>query len=334
MMPNKMETKYLPFEKEVKYIDLQISELVRYGKKKGIDYSGDIRELNVKRVGILKDTYSSLSAWDTVQVVRHPDRPILGDYLELMVNDFREIHGDRCFGDDRALIGGMGRIGREKVMIIGHNKGRAKDLEKMAGDDINEKMRCIAGCPNPEGFRKANRLMRFAEKYGLPIVTLIDTPGAYPGGGAEERGQASAISQNLIYMPRVKVPIISVVVGEGGSGGALGIGVANYFAALEHSYYSVISPEGCAGILWRDGSKKAEAAEALKLTASGGYDLGAIDYVIKEPLGGAHRNPHEAIFEVEKFIVCGIRDLKKMGSGELVKHRNKMIKIRSSGERG
>ena len=331
MVSNKMKTNYLPFEKRVEDIDLQISELVKDGKKKGIDNSVDIRTLGVERVGILEYIYSGLSAWETVQVARHPDRPILGDYLELMVNDFREHRGDRCFGDDRALIGGMGRIGREKVMIIGHNKGRAKDLEKMAGDDINEKMRCIAGCPNPEGFRKALKLMKLAEKYGLPIVTLIDTPGAYPGVGAEERGQASAIAQNLVYMPRVKVPIISVVIGEGGSGGALGIGVANYFAALEHSYYSVISPEGFVGI---KGGTVEEAAEALKLTAREGCKLGAIDYIIPEPLGGAHRNVHDSIFEVEKYIVRGIRDLKRMSPEGLVEHRDKMIKIRASGRRG
>ncbi|MBU2576571.1 MAG: acetyl-CoA carboxylase carboxyltransferase subunit alpha [Nanoarchaeota archaeon] len=328
-----METKYLPFEGEVEKIDGQISELIEYGKQKGISYSSEIDKLITKRRGILKNIYSNLFAWDTVQVARHPQRPILEDYINLMVHDFEEMHGDRLYGDDRALIGGLGRIGREKVMIVGHNKGRAKDLEKMAGENMEEKMRYIAGCPNPEGFRKANRLMRYAEKFGIPIVTLIDTPGAYPGIGAEERGQASAIAENLRYMARARVPIVSVVIGEGGSGGALGIGVANYFGALEYSYYSVISPEGCAAILWRNGNEKEEAAETLKLTARGGYELGAIDEVIREPLGGAHRNLRETIIEVKRYILQAIGKLKNMKGEKLVEHRHKMINRRASGTR-
>jgi len=329
-----METKYLPFEKEIEGIDRQISKFEKYSEQKGIDYSSDVGKLMVEKVGILKDIYSNLNNWQTVQVARHPQRPILRDYVEHLIYDFREMHGDRCFGDDRALIGGMGRVGRDHFMIIGHNKGRAKDLEKMAGEDSNEKMRIIVGCPNPEGFRKANRLMRYAEKYGIPILTIIDTPGAYPGIGAEERGQAQAIAENLKYIAGIKVPIVSVLIGEGGSGGALGIGVSNRFGALRYSYYSVISPEGCAGILWRDGTKGAEAAEALKLSASNGYNLGAIDNIIEEPLGGAQRNPHDTFVNVGRYISKAMNEFRKMSADKLVEQRYRMIDRRASGERG
>ncbi len=306
-----METKYLPFENEVKRIDEEISELIKYGKQKGINYSEDIEKKKSEKIVLLKDIYSNLSAWETVQVARHPQRPIFGDYLGYIVRDFREMHGDRTYGDDRALIGGMGRIGREKFMIIGQDKGRS----------MKEKVACNFGCPDPEGYRKAYRLMSFAEKYGLPILTLIDTPGAHPGIGAEERGQAQAIAENLKLMSRLKTPIISIVIGEGGSGGALGIGVADRLAMMKNSYYSVISPEGCAAILWKDSSKKEEAAEALKLTSKDNYRLGTIDSVIEEPFWGAHRNPREAIWNVGQYIGRTIRDLKKINLDNLVEQR-------------
>jgi len=318
-----MEKKYLPFEKDVESLDKEISELIKYGKQKGIDSSWDVEKKKSERITLLTDIYSNLDNWQTVQVARHPQRLLLSDYLNELVYDFREIHGDRVYGDDRALIGGFGRIGRDHFMIIGHNKGK----------NTRENGERNFGCPNPEGFRKANRLMRLAEKYGVPILTFIDTPGAHPGIGAEERGQASAISQNLAYMPRVKVPIICVGIGEGGSGGALGIGVGNKLAALEYSYYSVISPEGCAGILWRDGNKKEEAAEELKLSASNGYRLGAIDDIIEEPIGGAHRNPHDTFVNVGQYIYQSIRELEKMDADELIEQRWKAIKRRVKGER-
>jgi acetyl-CoA carboxylase carboxyl transferase subunit alpha len=236
---------------------------------------------------------------------------LLSDYLNLMVKDFRELHGDRCFGDDRAIVTGIGQIARNKVLVVGQNKGK----------NMKEKIACNFGCPNPEGYRKALAKMRFAEKYGLPIVTLIDTPGAYPGVGAEERGQAQAIAVNLSEMSRLRVPIISICIGEGGSGGALGIAVGDRFAMLEFAYYSVISPEGCAAILWRDGSQAASAAQALKLTSRDLQKLGLIDVIIPEPVGGAHRNVHDTVFNVETCIARMLSELKRMSLDDLLEAR-------------
>jgi len=310
---------YLPFEQKVAHIDCQIAELRRLSSIKGIDYSAEIRALQQEQTSELKKIYSSLTAWQTVQVARHPKRPLLSDYLDLMVKDFRELHGDRCFGDDRAIVTGLGHIGREKVMIVGQNKGR----------DTKEKIACNFGCPNPEGYRKALAKMKFAQKFQLPVVTLIDTPGAYPGVGAEERGQAQAIAVNLLEMSRLKVPIICIVIGEGGSGGALGIGVGDRLAMLEFAYYSVISPEGCAAILWRDGSQAPEAAEALKLTSKDLLKLGLIDAAIPEPLGGAHRNIHDTVFNVEQYIIKTLRELKRTKIERLLE--NRYAKIRAIG---
>jgi len=262
-------------------------------------------------VGELKRLYSNLTAWQTVQVARHPQRPILTDYLKLMVKDFRELHGDRCFGDDRAIVTGIGQIARRKVLIVGQNKGK----------NIKEKVTCNFGCPNPEGYRKALAKMKFAEKYGLPIVTLIDTPGAYPGVGAEERGQAQAIAVNLTEMSRLRVPVISICIGEGGSGGALGIAVGDRLAMLEFAYYSVISPEGCAAILWRDGSQAPDAAQALKLTSKDLYKLGLIDAIIPEPVGGAHRNAHDTIYNVEAYLARTLGQLDRMSIDDLLESR-------------
>lgn len=318
-----METKYLPFERKVEVLDKEISELIGYGKQKGIDYSKDIDKKEEEKIGLLKKVYENLSEWQTVQIARHPQRPIFEDYIENIIYDFHEMHGDRTYGDDRAIIGGFGEVGRDRFMIIGHNKGKT----------TGGKVACNFGCPDPEGFRKANRLMGLAEKYGVPILTFMDTPGAHPGIGAEERGQAEAIARNLMYMPTIKVPIISVLIGEGGSGGALGIGIGNKFGALRNSYFSVISPEGCAGILWRDGSKAEEAAEALKLSATNGHRLGAIDDLIEEPLGGAHRNHHETFANVREYISDMLKELKGFSSEELVQHRYKAIDRRASGKR-
>jgi acetyl-CoA carboxylase carboxyl transferase subunit alpha len=228
-----------------------------------------------------------------------------------MVKDFRELHGDRCFGDDRAIITGLGQIAREKVLVVGQNKGRS----------TKQKITCNFGCANPEGYRKAVAKMKFAEKYGIPIVTLIDTPGAYPGIGAEERGQAQAIAVNLIEMSRLRVPIVCICIGEGGSGGALGISVGDKLAMLEFAYYSVISPEGCAAILWRDGSQAPDAAEALKLTSRDLQKLELIDAIIPEPLGGAHRNVHDTVYNVEEYIVKTLRDLKRTKLDNLLANR-------------
>jgi acetyl-CoA carboxylase carboxyl transferase subunit alpha len=322
-MPNNNNTlsngDHLDFEEKVADLDSQMAELRKLSSTKGIDYSAEIRQIQKQQVVELKRIYSDLTAWQTVQVARHPNRPLLSDYLDLMVKDFRELHGDRCFGDDRAIITGLGHIGRERVLIVGQNKGR----------NTKQKIACNFGCPNPEGYRKALAKMKFAEKFGIPIVTLIDTPGAYPGIGAEERGQAQAIAFNLNQMPRLKVPIICIVIGEGGSGGALGIGVGDRLAILEFAYYSVISPEGCAAILWRDGSQAPLAAEALKLTSRNLLKLGLVDEVIPEPLGGAHRNLHDTVYNVESYIVKTLRELKRIKIDQLLEAR--YSKLRSIG---
>ncbi len=312
---------YLDFEQKVADLERQVDELRQLSAKKGIDYSVEIRRIEKDRITELKRLYSNLSAWQTVQVARHPQRPLLSDYLHFMVKDFRELHGDRCFGDDRAIVTGIGQIGRNKVLIVGQNKGKT----------TKEKITCNFGCPNPEGYRKALAKMRFAEKYGLPIVTLIDTPGAYPGVGAEERGQAQAIAVNLSEMSRLKVPIVSICIGEGGSGGALGIAVGDRLAMLEFSYYSVISPEGCAAILWRDGSRAADAAEALKLTSGDLHRLGLVDAIIAEPVGGAHRNVHDTIYNVETYVARTLSELQRVPVEELVENRYR--KWRSLGTR-
>jgi acetyl-CoA carboxylase carboxyl transferase subunit alpha len=323
-MPNNnslSNSEHLDFEEKVAHLDSQMNELRKLSSSKGIDYSSEIRKLQQQQVAELKRIYSNLTAWQTVQVARHPNRPLLSDYLNVMVKDFRELHGDRNFGDDRAIITGLGQIGREKVLIVGQNKGKT----------TKQKIACNFGCPNPEGYRKALAKMKFAEKFGIPIVTLIDTPGAYPGIGAEERGQAQAIAVNLNQMPRLKVPIICIVIGEGGSGGALGIGVGDRLAMLEFAYYSVISPEGCAAILWRDGSQAPQAAEALKLTSKDLHKLGLVDAVIPEPLGGAHRNLHDTVYNVEKYIVKTLRDLKRTRIDNLLDNRyDKLRAIGSS----
>jgi acetyl-CoA carboxylase carboxyl transferase subunit alpha len=310
----------LVFEEKVANLDRQTNELRRLSSIKGIDYSAEIRQLQREQVSELKRIYSGLTAWQTVQVARHPQRPLLTDYLNLIVKDFHELHGDRCFGDDRAIVTGLGQIGREKVLIVGQNKGRT----------TKGKIACNFGCPNPEGYRKALVKMKFAQKYNIPVVTLIDTPGAYPGIGAEERGQAQAIAVNLFEMSRLRVPIICIVIGEGGSGGALGIGVGDRLAMLEFAYYSVISPEGCAAILWRDGSQAPDAAKALKLTSRDLQKLKLIDEVIAEPLGGAHRNIHDTVYNVERYIVRTLALLKRTNIDTLIANRYEKLRFLGS----
>jgi acetyl-CoA carboxylase carboxyl transferase subunit alpha len=310
-------SQYLPFEDKIAEFDRSIAEL---RQSVGRNSSSRIRALQTAQTTEIKKVYANLSAWQTVQVARHPQRPLFSDYLNLMVKDSRELHGDRCFGDDRAIVTALGQIGRERVLIVGQNKGR----------NTKEKIVCNFGCPNPEGYRKALAKMKLAEKYGLPIVTLIDTPGAYPGVGAEERGQAQAIAFNLMEMSRLKVPVICIVIGEGGSGGALAIGVADRMAILEFAYYSVISPEGCAAILWHDGAQAPQAAEALKLTSGQLHKLGLVDTVIPEPLGGAHRNIHDAVYNVEQYVIKTLRELKRLKIENLLQQRYK--KLRNIGE--
>lgn len=309
---------YLPFEEGIAEIDQQIEDLKKQDVSNSLQGQNaeQIRALQVRQTALLKKIYSNLTPWQTVQVARHPKRPTLSDYLSLMFKDVRELHGDRCFGDDPAIVTALGQIGHQKVLIIGQNKGK----------DIKEKVACNFGCPNPEGYRKALAKMKFAEKYNIPIVSLIDTPGAYPGIGAEERGQSQAIAVNLMEMSRLRTPVVCVVIGEGGSGGALGVGVGDKTAILEHAYYSVISPEGCAAILWHDGSQAPVAAEALRLTGKDLLKLELVDAIIPEPLGGAHRNIHDSVNAVERYLTKTLLQLKRTNLDTLVETRYKKLR--------
>jgi acetyl-CoA carboxylase carboxyl transferase subunit alpha len=301
----------LSFEKPILKLYRQVADLEAEQAKTGRDFSSEIRELRAQYVSLLHKTYQSLSPWETVQVARHPQRPLAGDYVDLIVKNFTELHGDRRFADDKAILGGLGRIGTEKVMLIAQHKGR----------DTKEKIAHNFGMAQPEGYRKALRLMKLAEKFQLPIVTFIDTPGAYPGIGSEERGVAEAIAVNLREMSRLRVPIVCVVIGEGGSGGALGIAIGDRIAIMQYAYYSVISPEGCASILWRTGEKAPEAAEALQLIAPKLKQLGVVDDIIDEPLGGAHRNWPEAAHNLERYVVRTLRQLKRLKTENLLAKR-------------
>ncbi len=301
----------LEFEKPISKLEKQINELVAVQETKGVDYAHEINQLRQNLTSLLRKTYASLSAWETVQVARHPNRPQTRDYLDMIVKDFDELHGDRRFADDKTIVTGMGRIGGHKVMLVGHHKGR----------DTKEKIACNFGCAHPEGYRKALAKMQLAEKFGLPVVTLIDTPGAYPGIGSEERGVAEAIAVNLREMSRLRTPIVCLVIGEGGSGGALGIGVGDRLAMMQYAWYSVISPEGCSGILWKGPENAPDAAEALKLTSQHLKAHGIVDEVLEEPLGGAHRNPRLAADVVEKYIDKTLRELKRIPVEKLVEQR-------------
>jgi len=312
----------LDFERPIQKLESQINELVELQARKAVDYSDEIRQLRANHISLIKKSFSRLSAWETVQVARHPNRPQLKDYLDLMVKDFCELHGDRQFGDDRAITAGFGRIDGRKCVIVGHNKGRS----------TKEKIACNFGCAHPDGYRKALRVMRLAEKYRLPVVSLIDTPGAYPGIGAEERGQAQAIATNLLEMSRLRTPIICAVIGEGGSGGALGIGVGDRMLIMQYAYYSVISPEGCAAILWKSGEQAEEAAEALRCTSKDLKRMGLVDKVVEEPLGGAHRQPAEAAANLQRAISEQLRETKRQSIARLLDRRYE--KLRAVGEVG
>ena len=269
------------------------------------------RELRRELTELRKKIYSELSPWETVRVARHPSRPMTTDYINLAFDEFVELHGDRFFGDDRAMRVGFAKLDRFKVMLIGHQKGKT----------LEERQECYFGCAHPEGYRKAMKKMELAAKYNLPVICLIDTPGAYPGVGAEERGQAQVIAENMFEMSRLKTPVICVVIGEGGSGGALGIGVGDRVAILEYSYYSVISPEGCAGILWKSAAHAEEAAQALKLTSGHLRELGAVDDVIEEPLGGAHRDHHQMAARLKLYLIKVLDQLTEQPLDELVAAR-------------
>lgn len=301
----------LDFEKELLKIEEQIAELKRMNEDPKVKFDTEIAELQKKANSLSKQIYSELSPWQTVQIARHKNRPLISDYISGVFSEFIELHGDRCFGDDRGIIGGFATIEGKRVMLIGHQKGRS----------LEENLKSNFGMANPEGYRKALRLMKLAEQYNIPVVSLIDTPGAYPGMEAEARGQAEAIARNLTEMATLQTPIIVIITGEGGSGGAIGIGVGDVIIMLSNSVYSVISPEGCASILWRDGSKAPEAAESLKLTAKSLKELGVIDEIIPEPLGGAHRNLEETMTAVKKSIIKNIKSLSKLSKRRLLHKR-------------
>lgn len=263
-----------------------------------------------------RSIYNGLEPWETVFVARHPNRPLVGDYIHHAVHEFCELHGDRNFGDDAAIVTGLGWIGPHRAMIIGQNRGKT----------LEERMACHFGCPHPEGYRKALAKMRFAAKFGLPIVTLVDTPGAYPGMEAEQRGIAQAIAANLQAMPMLRVPLVSVVIGEGGSGGALGIAVSDKMAMFEHSIFSVISPEGCAAILWKTSAQAKEAASALRMRGKDLLELGLIDDVLAEPVGGAHRNHAAAAVSFQEFVIRQLDDLKKLSADDLISRRYQRLR--------
>ncbi|NQT46724.1 MAG: acetyl-CoA carboxylase carboxyltransferase subunit alpha [Candidatus Omnitrophica bacterium] len=301
----------LDFEKHIDELERKITDLKKFAASENIDLSAEIRRLEEKLEKEKRSTYKSLTAWQRVQLARHPQRPYTLDYIGMIMTDFMEIHGDRHFGDDQALICGFARIEKQKILIMGHQKGR----------DTNENLIRNFGSAHPEGYRKAMRVMKLAEKFSIPIVTFIDTPGAYPGIGAEERGQAEAIAYNLREMAQLKVPIIVFVIGEGGSGGALGIGVGDKILVLENAYYSVISPEGCAAILWKERKRAPEASETLKLTAEALLEFGIIDEVVKEPLGGAHRDAEATALNIKRAILKYLPELRGMSTTKLLDTR-------------
>jgi acetyl-CoA carboxylase carboxyl transferase subunit alpha len=301
----------LDFEKPLQELDRQIEELKRLGEERQIDVSTELRLLTDKLTTVRAEIYGTLSPMQRVMVARHPRRPYTLDYLSTIFTDFIELHGDRLYMDDPAIVGGWARLGGASVMVIGHQKGR----------DTRENIKRNFGMPHPEGYRKALRLMQLAARFGAPIITLIDTPGAYPGLGAEERGQSEALARNILEMSLLPVPIVAVVVGEGGSGGALALGVADRILMFENSVYSVISPEGCAAILWKDASQRERAAEALKLTASDLQRLKVIDETIAEPVGGAHVDPDATGEALRAALMRNLAELRKIRPEKLVKRR-------------
>lgn len=301
----------LDFERSIAEVDDQITRLRTLARERGLDVSGEIRSLERKLHTLKEDTFRNLSPIERVQVARHPRRPYTRDYLELAFTDWIELHGDRAFRDDRSIIGGWTRLDGESLMLIGQQKGR----------DMKQNLRRNFGMPHPEGYRKALRLMKLAEKFGRPVITLIDTPGAYPGLGAEERGQAEAIARNLREMAGLRVPTIAVVIGEGGSGGALAIGVADRVLMLENSVYSVISPEGCAAILWKSANEKEKAAAALKITAEDLQGLEVIDEVIPEPAGGAHSDWERTAAALKRSLLRHLGELRNIPTDELRRRR-------------
>jgi acetyl-CoA carboxylase carboxyl transferase subunit alpha len=306
----------LEFEKPFVKLEDQIRELEEKQRASGVDSSAEVRDIRKHLVTMIRKKYAALTPWEIVQVARHPDRPQTTDYIEAFAKDFKELRGDRFFRNDKAVICGLGRIAGERVMIVGHRKGH----------DTREKVECFFGCAHPEGYRKAMRCMRMAEKFGLPVVAFIDTQGAYPGIGAEERGIAESIAMNLREMAVLRTPIVGTVIGEGASGGYLGIGVADRLLMLEYAYCSVITPEGCAAILWRTAEKAPVAAQALRLTAADLKEFGVVDDIVPEPLGAAHRNPREVAVTLERRIGRYLRELKQIPMDDLLEQRYQKLR--------
>jgi acetyl-CoA carboxylase carboxyl transferase subunit alpha len=306
-----MKAIFLEFEQPIAELESKIEELRFVQDDSAVDISEEIARLEVKSQGLTKDIYAKLTPWQSALVARHPQRPYTLDYVEHMFTDFEEMHGDRGFADDPAIVGGLARFNGQSCMVIGHQKGR----------DTREKILRNFGMPRPEGYRKALRLMRLAEKFGIPVFTFIDTPGAYPGIDAEERGQSEAIGHNLYVMAELKVPIIATVIGEGGSGGALAIAVGDMVIMMQYATYSVISPEGCASILWKSADKAGEAAEIMGITATRLKSLGLVDRVVNEPLGGAHRDYRAAAQNLKRALQDALRQCSELSPGDLVDRR-------------
>ncbi len=310
-----MDLKFLDFEQPIAELEAKIDELRYVGDDSEININEEVARLKGKSESLTKSIFAKLSPWQVARVARHESRPYTTDYLSMISPDFQELHGDRMYADDPAIIGGVGRINGKAVMFIGHQKGR----------DTKERVRRNYGMPKPEGYRKAQRLMRLAEKFSMPVVTFIDTPGAYPGVGAEERGQSQAIAQSLYLMAGLKTPIISIVIGEGGSGGALAIGVSDRLLMLQYAVYSVISPEGCASILWKSADKAEDAAEAMRITAESLNEFGLVDAVLEEPLGGAHRNPKAMAEVIRNALLKSIDELDGLPVEELLELRQQRL---------
>jgi len=310
-----MDTKFLDFEQPIAELEAKIEELSYVGDDSEININEEVARLKAKSESLTKNIFAKLSPWQIARVARHESRPYTLDYLKIIAPDFQELHGDRMYADDPAIIGGTGRINGRVVMFIGHQKGR----------DTKERVRRNYGMPKPEGYRKAQRLMRMAEKFSMPIVTLIDTPGAYPGVGAEERGQSEAIAYSLYLMAGLKTPIICVVIGEGGSGGALAIGVGDRLLMLQYSIYSVISPEGCASILWKSAERAEDAAESMRITADSLNQFGLVDEVLEEPLGGAHRSPKDAAEVLRNALIKNLDELEALSTEQLLEERQRRL---------
>ncbi len=310
-----MDMKFLDFERPIAELEAKIEELRFVGDDSEVNINEEVARLKDKSESLTRSIFAKLSSWQVARVARHESRPYTLDYLRLIAPDFQELHGDRMYADDPAIIGGVCRIDGRTVMLIGHQKGR----------DTKERVRRNYGMPKPEGYRKAQRLMRLAEKFSLPIVTFIDTPGAYPGVGAEERGQSGAIAQSLYMMSALETPIISVVIGEGGSGGALAIGVGDKLLMLQYSIYSVISPEGCASILWKSADKAEDAAEAMRITAQDLSEFGLVDEILNEPCGGAHRNPEEMADVIRNAILQSLDELDQLSLPQLLEKRQQRL---------